>query len=154
MGKVFLSFSSQDDPLATFVASELASDGISVFKAPSSITPGEGWSKAITENLRDSEWVVVLMSQHATHSKWVNQEVGGALVGGKKLVPIVWDMDPSSLPGWLRDYQALNLRGMDWQQIRAGVSSIAKRIKADDVAGLLIVSALIAGLIYVGRNSS
>jgi hypothetical protein len=42
MGKVFLSFSSQDDPLATFVASELASDGISVFKAPSSIAPGEG----------------------------------------------------------------------------------------------------------------
>jgi hypothetical protein len=94
------------------------------------------------------------MSQHATHSKWVNQEVGGAHVGGKKLVPIVWDMDPSLLPGWLRDYQALNLRGMDWQQIRAGVSSIARRIKADDVAGLLIVSALIACLIYVGRNSS
>jgi hypothetical protein len=154
MGKVFLSFSSQDDQLATFVAGELTNHGIAVFKAPLSIAPGESWSKAITENLRSSEWVVVLMSQRAASSKWVNQEIGAAHVGGKKLVPVVWDMEPSELPGWLRDYQAMDLRGKNWEQVRAEVLSIAKRIKSDDLTGLLLFAAVIGGLIYAGRNSS
>lgn len=152
MPDCFISFSTVDGQVAEFVRRELIAQGASVFLAPVSIQPGDHWSDELTQQLKASDWVIVLASQAAVKSAWVNQEVGGAHLASKKIVPIVWDMAPTELKGWLSKYQAIDLRGGTFDQLAQQVGSIAARIKADKAKGLLILGALTFAVIVMSSN--
>lgn len=70
----------------------------------------------------------------------------------KNLVPIVWDQDPSELPGWAKNLQALDLRNTSIDEARHQVSKIAQRIKADKLTGQLLIGLLIAALLYLASK--
>src|SRR5262249_29183296 len=106
---VFISFSSRDERLARFVCDHLTASGVAVVLAPASVLPGQPWSDEILNALRGSNWVIFLASRAGCASAWVQQELGAAIGMQKKLVPIVWDMPPSELPGWASRHQAINL---------------------------------------------
>ncbi len=120
--------------------------------ASASLDPGDRWSPSILSALQSSDWVIWLASRAACNSAFVNQEIGGALVGSKKLVPIIWDIEPHELPGWASQYQALNLRGSDAFQTRKHISSIAESIKQKKNQGLMIGLAIFAGLLYLAND--
>src|SRR5258708_13437605 len=107
---VFISYSTKDEGAARFLHQHLTNEGMSVFLASASLQPGQLWSPEVLNALRTSSWVLFLASRAACSSAWVQQELGAALITQKKLVPIVWDMPPSDLPGWVRGYQPLHLR--------------------------------------------
>lgn len=153
MPDIFLSYSSQDEQIAMYVKNQLSYQNIDVFLATVSIKPGEKWSPSILNNLRSSTWVFVLASEGACRSANVLQEIGGAWSLGKKIVPIVWDMDPQFLPGWLKEYQAINLRGMSTDQIGILFEDIGKKVKSENnkAAGLLILG-LIGVLFAIGQS--
>jgi hypothetical protein len=152
MPDAFISYSTQDQELATFVYSELQGHGVTAFMASASLQPGQCWSSEILNNLRSSNWVILLASRAAAASTFVNQEVGGALLASKHLVPIVWDMSPSELPGWARNVQAINLRGSTIVDLQNQVATIAARIHQEKTKGLLIVGAIILGLFALAKS--
>jgi hypothetical protein len=90
--------------------------------------------------------VIFLASRKASSSAFVNQEIGGALLASKKLVPIVWDMSPGELPGWARGVQAIDLRDSTMLGLQQQVGTIARQIKQEKTKGLLILGAIILGL--------
>ena len=90
--------------------------------------------------------MILLASRTACASAFVNQEVGGALLASKHLVPIVWDMSPAELPGWARNVQAIDIRGSTMVDLQNQVAAIAARIKQEKAQGLLIVGAVLFGL--------
>ena len=153
MPDCFISYSSQDQELANLVHSELSRLGISSFMASASLLPGQHWSPAILNNLRSSNWVVLLASRVACSSAFVNQEIGGALLTSKNLVPIVWDMSPTELPGWAQGIQAIDLRGSTMLGLRQQVGTIANRIKQERNKGLLILGAVILGFFALSGDS-
>jgi hypothetical protein len=118
-----------------------------------SLKPGENWSDVVRSNLKASSWVILLASKDACQSAYVLQETGMAMITDKKLIPIVWDIDPSELPGWIDRNHALNLRGATIEQIQARISQIAQMIHQDKNNGLLIAGAMIFGLIWLGNRS-
>ena len=74
----------------------------------------------------------------------VNQESGGAALNGKKVIPVVWgDMDPAKLPGWLREYQALDLRGQDARQIQTRVEIFVQQLVREQQWEVIAVVALL-----------
>lgn len=146
MPDVFISHASADIEFARFLHRHLTSEGVSVFLAPVSLAPGQQWSREILGALQASTWVLVLASRAACASAWVHQELGAALAAQKKVVPIVWDISPTQLPGWLAHFQPLNLAGASADEIQKQISAIAERIKADKAKGLLIGGLLLAGL--------
>jgi TIR domain len=152
MADVFISFSTKDERLARFVQGHLVASDITVFLAPASLQPGQQWSPEILNALRASNWVIFLASRAACASSWVQQELGAAIGMQKKLVPIVWDMPPTDLPGWTARHQAINLADSSIEQLRAQLGSIAERIKSDRKVGYLVLGLLVAGLV-VGANS-
>lgn len=152
MPDCFISYASSDGQLAEFVRRELVGQGVSVFLAPVSIEPGAAWSEVIRNNLRASPWVIVLASHAAVGSAWVNQEIGAAHSGAKNIIPIVWDMPPSELPGWLGRYQAIDLRGGSLDQLQQHVRVIAGRISSDNMMGLVILGALLFAVVAVGNS--
>lgn len=151
MFDVFISHAEIDAPLAEFLHRHLAQEGLSVYLASVSMPPGERWMPTILDNLRDSTWVICLASRAACVSPWVMQEMGVAIAGKKKLVPIVWDQPPDALPGWMQQYQAVNLGGSGQEAAMAAVGRIAEAIKAEKQKGLLILGLIVAGLVVFGK---
>lgn len=146
MADVFISYSSADQQFANFLYNHLTNEGISTFMASASIKPGQKWSEEIFANLRSASWILFLASKEASNSAYVQQELGIALSSEKKLVPIVWDMPSSELPGWVDRTHALNLAGATVDEIKTNITKIANRIKSDKTNGLLIGGLLLAGL--------
>jgi hypothetical protein len=152
MPDVFISHSSSDTRFAEFLSKHLTSEGLTVFVASISIAPGQRWPQEVLHALEISNWVLFLASRTACASPWVQQEIGAALGKQKKLIPIVWDIPASQLPGWTGQIQAVNLAGASADQVRAQVMSIAGQIKADKAKGLLIAGLLIAGLVVLAAQ--
>lgn len=152
MPDCFISYSVKDQELANFIYSELSKQGLSVFMASVSLKPGENWTDVICNNLKSSSWVILLASRHACQSAYVLQESGMAMITDKKLIPIVWDINPSELPGWIDRNHALDLKNATVEQIRERISQIAKKIKQDNAKGALIVGAAILGFLYLANH--
>ena len=149
MPDVFISYSAKDENLAQFVRSHLVAQELDVFLASISLNTGEHWTPQIIESLRASEWVFLLASKNALASPNVQQEIGGAIFGKKKLVPIMWDVQPSDLPRWVGDYQGLVLAGATMENINIQVSQLAANVKASKVNGQLVAGAVFAGLLFL-----
>lgn len=151
MADVFISHGAADLPLAEFLHRHLLQEGLSVYLASVSMPPGERWMPHIMDNLRNSTWVLCLASRAACASPWVMQEMGAAVAGNKKLVPIIWDQPADSLPGWMRQYQAVNLAGSGQEEAMTAIGRIAETIKAEKQKGLVILGLLVAGLFALGK---
>ena len=146
---VFISYSAKDESLAQFVRSHLLAQRLDVFLASISLNQGERWTPQIIEALNASEWVFLLASRNALASATVQQEVGGAIFGKKKLVPIMWDVQSSDLPRWVGDYQGLVLTGATMENINLQIAQLASHVKANKVKGQLVAGAVFAGLLYL-----
>ena len=149
MPDVFISYSFKDKEIPEFMYKHLTDEGLDVFMAPLSVRPGERWDEKILKKLKISPWVLFLASKDACASAIVQQEVGVALGTQKNLVPIVWDMNPSELPGWVNNVQALDLRNASLLDAREQVLKIAERIKANKSNGILIAALLLGAILYV-----
>lgn len=146
MPNCFISHATEDLRLAQVVRSVLEARGVTVFIASVSLRPGDNWSQEIRRNLLSSRCVIFLASSQACTSPFVQQELGMALGASKKLIPIIWDIDPSDLPGWVNQSQALDLRGGSMSDLKARVDDIARSIQMDKLGEilLLLVGALAA----------
>lgn len=148
MPDIFISYSSKDEELAQFVRKHLEAQELSVFLASISLEPGERWTPKIIEQLRGAEWVCLLASKDALASPNVQMEMGGAIFGNKKLVPIMWNVTPGELPRWVSDFQGLVLNGATMENVSVQVAQLAAKIKGDKVKGQLIAGAVLAGLLF------
>ena len=148
---VFISHAQADLPLAQFLHRHLSQEGLSAYLATVSMAPGEKWRQVILDNLRSSTWVICLASRAACESHWGMQEMGVAIGANKKLVPIVWDVASHELPGWMREYQAVNLGGANQEEARAAIDRISETIKSEKQKGVVILGMVIAGLMVFGR---
>jgi len=148
MPDVFISYSVKDEKLARFVQSHLQQENLNVFLASISLELGERWTPQIFKALKNSEWVFFLASKDALNSQNVQQELGAALITEKKLVPIMWDVEPHELPVWISQFQGLNFKGATKEVIQAQTAQLAAKVKADKVKGLLVTGFIFAGLIF------
>ncbi|MBU1236063.1 MAG: toll/interleukin-1 receptor domain-containing protein [Gammaproteobacteria bacterium] len=151
MTDVFISHAQADLPLAEYLHRHLTQEGLSVFLASVSMAPGERWKESILSNLRSSAWVICLASRAACESQWVMQEMGVAIGASKKLVPFVWDIAPNALPGWMQQYQAVNLGGASQDEAKAAILRVAETIKSEKQKGLAILGLIVAGLLLFGK---
>lgn len=148
MTDVFISYSSNDEKLADFLRRHMEQEGLEVFLASVSLEPGDRWSKKILEALKEATWVFFLGSRDACSSQYVQQEMGGAIYAKKRIIPVVWEMPASELPGWLSQWQALNLAEATVEQVQEKISAIAKKIRANKTQSQIIGGIILAGLAY------
>lgn len=90
--KVFLSYSHRDDALASRLAKDMESEGVSVWYGGRDNLPGDNWAEKIGQALADSDVMVVLISAGALQSSSVRRDIEYAL--GKKnykyrVIPVV-----------------------------------------------------------------
>lgn len=143
--------------MANAVANDLASQGLTVFLAERSLQAGQQWSAEILDALRGSDWVVFLAGKAARESAYVLQEVGGAVYGKKGLIPVVWDCSPPELPGWTKEYQAINMSALTAKERQQTVLALGRQLvaaRAKKTQAKLILSglALVGGWALFGQD--
>jgi len=87
--RVFISYSSQDHPIANRVCSGLEKAGFACWIAPRDIEAGTGFAGSIVQAITATEAMVVLLTGDAVSSPHVLSEVGHAFNENKRILPVL-----------------------------------------------------------------
>jgi hypothetical protein len=109
MSDVFISYSSKDRELATWIHDRLLANNITPFLAEISLPGGANWKPSILLALRQSQTVLFLATPNSCSSDAVKHEIGAALVLGKQFIPMLAGISPGELPTWVQDKQAVDI---------------------------------------------
>jgi hypothetical protein len=150
MAEIFISYSSADRKAARQVHEWLSKKDVNVFLAEISLEAGDTWDEKIKKNLREANYFLFLASRNACASQSVNQEIGMAITENKNIIPVVWDMPPEDLPGFLKcNTQAVDLRGKDPQVLVAVLNRTVTKVKKDRAIKWIIVFLILGALLWV-----
>ncbi|AVF65947.1 TIR domain-containing protein [Vibrio sp. B513a] len=94
MAKVYLSYSGSDRAAAITLSESLKDNGHEIIMDVDSLLPGQDISSTLFQNLRKSDFMIVLISDNSNNSKWVMSEIGAALSYSSErpqfsLIPVV-----------------------------------------------------------------
>jgi hypothetical protein len=64
-----------------------------------------------------------------------------ALGASKKLIPIIWEINPEDLPGWINQNQALDLRGGTMDDLEKRIEVIANSMHMEKLGAILLFCA-------------
>lgn len=111
MAKVFISHSSADKEIVCLFKDIILKSGIGLTDAdifftssPETGVPiGENIPQYIKENLNDCDFVFLMISENYKNSEVCLNEMGAAMVLGKRLFPIILDNYEFDKVGWLID---------------------------------------------------
>jgi hypothetical protein len=90
--KVFISYSSKDEALATRIVASLEAAGLDAWYSKREIMPGDNWAEKIANGLRESNAMVVLVTPDALESDAVQSSISFALgerAFNKRLIPVI-----------------------------------------------------------------
>jgi hypothetical protein len=100
---VFISYGHRHRELASALADYLRKTGRVVFVDVQHIEFGQNWRERIGQALLAADSVLLLWSEQAAASRFVNEELMIARYVGKRIVPVV--LDGARLPSWIRSFQ-------------------------------------------------
>lgn len=103
---VFLSYATQDRPWVSEFSAALRHAGVSDWFDAHQLKPGERWQEAIEEALRESKVLVVVVSPHSFQNPWTFFELGAAVGGDKRIIPVIAsDVNWNELPPLIKQFQ-------------------------------------------------
>ena len=129
--QVFISYACEDRELAKRLGQWLERAGFAVWLDESNILPGDNWAEKVSQVLKESQAMVVLVSPAAMDSKWVRHEIEFAL-GAKeysgRLVPVFVgprDKIPEDrLPWILRRLRGIELTNQAEEESFRGIAEV------------------------------
>jgi hypothetical protein len=132
--KVFLSHTHKDSFLAKKIASALVESGLEVWNAEAEIFPGDNWAEKVSDALKDSNAMVVLLTPESLESRVVQREIEYALGDksyNKRLIPVLVGSEKTlsaeSIPWILRRLQLIRLPKPE--QTEEGINQITEALK-------------------------
>ena len=130
--RAFISFAAPDEAVARQLADRLRGEGIGVFVAPEHVEPGTNFVTQISRQLSSSDYFVVLISQAAHASRWVEEEWCAAVareVRERRIFVFPVLLDASPMPGLLLARNYLDATG----GIEAAAQVLADTWRRDSV---------------------
>jgi len=132
--KVFLSHTHKDSFLAKKIASALVASGLDVWNAETEILPGDNWAEKISNALKESDAMVVLLTPESLESRIVQREIEYALGDksyNKRLIPVLVGSEENvsieSIPWILRRLNMVRLSKPE--QTEEGINQITEALK-------------------------
>lgn len=127
MTSVFISHSYKDKEFVRKIASDLAAKGIRPWVDEAEIKVGDSLIKKIEEGLRQSDYILIVLSKNSINSAWVTRELRRALkitaVGGKPVIlPVL--INNIEIPEPLKQIKYVDLTQNESYQ--AGINEIIR----------------------------
>ena len=79
MAKVYISYNNRDSAIATKISEVLKGAGHEILIDVDTLLPGQDISSTLFYALRQSDFMIVIISENSVDSKWVQNEIGAAL---------------------------------------------------------------------------
>lgn len=108
--QIFVSHAHQDAEFAQRLAEDLRANGWQTWIAPDNILPGEKWVEAINRGLTECGIFVLVVSENALKSRWVESETNAAISlehrDEMRFVPLA--LEPVNTPPLWGNYQQIS----------------------------------------------
>ena len=155
MTQVFISYSRKDLAFVEQLASDLEDAGLNVWYDLSDLEGGSRWSKEIEKAIRESQYVLVVLSPDSVASKWVEEEFLFAGELKKKIIPLFYRQ--CDIPFGYRTLHFIDIQRNKYQRNFGEISralggkSIKKKIPTHRIWDLqkTIIFAALIGLVLV-----
>ena len=110
--KVFISYSQEDKKYASLIAERLRDAGHEVWYDAWALRLGDNLIEKINEGLKDTDALIVIVSEHSLRSKWVMHEFSALALGDlsskkSRIIPVL--IDKTSVPQYLARYVYVDL---------------------------------------------
>jgi len=125
---IFISYSREDAAIAHLLCNILQNRGINVL-IDTYLSEGEESRRQICEYIDQAEVVVPLITNSATSSAWVNQEIGFALGKGKKIIPLALKAEHNP-EGMITGLQKFSL--FDWSNPQSSIERFIALLAGDN----------------------
>ena len=133
--RVFLSYASEDNALASRLFASLQQQGFEPWFDKDGLRGGDRWDGVIEEQLRDAEYVLVLETRALAAKRvgYVNKEIATACEHAKSyrdsyLIPVLADdLPPDDQVDALNKYQRVPLRAATYDADVAALVSVMRR---------------------------
>jgi len=114
MTQVFISYSRKDLNFVNQLAADLKNAGLNVWYDVSGIGGGSRWRAEIESALRNSQFVIVVLSPDAISSEWVEREFLFSSNLKRKIIPLMYR--PCELPLNYVDLNFIDVAGENYQR--------------------------------------
>jgi hypothetical protein len=111
---VFLSHASADKPWVRTLAEELAGQGLRVFLDERELKPADNFVLGLSDALRKSRFLVLVLTPHSVDRPWVEQEWTSFMAAHGpvgRLIPVL--LDPVQVPAILQSVQYIHATHRD-----------------------------------------
>ncbi len=88
---IFISYSTKDTEIAEGVCKSLEDNGLKCWIAPRDISHGVSFPKQIVSGIKSATLIVLIYSQNAQNSEYVNKEMYTAFSNRKHILPVLID---------------------------------------------------------------
>jgi len=110
---VFISYAHPDKPFADRLTAALEDEGIEVWRQAFDLKAGDNWIKVVDEGLRESDYIIIVLSPAYYESQWVKREYQAFAVrevteGRTSILPVL--VADAEIPAFLRDRQYADFR--------------------------------------------
>ena len=126
--KVFVSYAQEDRKIAQQLVGSIESAGAEVLSMRDT-KEGADLTSKLSKELRDSDEMIVLLSNKSLDSQWLTFEVGVAAGMGKPITIVSWGAKPD-IPFDLRGYRYITYSNLDTY-----VQNLKERVSAKIKAG-------------------
>jgi signal transduction histidine kinase len=121
---IFISYSKKDSTFAIKLANDLQSSGHKIW-IDRSLKVGEIWEQTIEKKLEEAKNVIVILSNNAVASRWVQHEGSIAYGLKKNMFPVLIEDVPSeNLPLWANKFQYHSFLNTDYQTAFKSLNAI------------------------------
>lgn len=114
MKKVFISYSRKDITFVEGLVSDLKKAGLHVWYDLSGLDGGVRWRVEIEKAIRESQYVLVVLSPDSVASEWVEREYLFSTTHGKKIIPLFYR--PCDLPMYYLNVQYIDVQGANYRR--------------------------------------
>jgi len=114
MPQVFISYSRKDLAFVEHLASDLKEAGLDVWYDLSGLEGGARWRIEIEKAIRESQYVIVVLSPNSVASEWVEEERLFAQEIQKKIIPLLYKK--CDLPLGYRTRHFIDIQGTNYEQ--------------------------------------
>lgn len=126
--KIFISHSYQDKEFVHKLAKDLAAEGLTPWVNDWEIRVGDSLVQKISEGIRQSDYILVVLSENSLHSKWVQEEIKMAIQKNldsakRVLIPVLGGK--VEVPSYIRDMKYVDLS----KSYREGIDEIVRTIR-------------------------
>jgi TIR domain-containing protein len=125
MSQVFVSYAGEDREAALRIVKAIGEAGLEVWHYDA-ILPGESFSEQVQRELEDAQCVVVIWSEAAARSRFLQEEVHRAIQAWSSDRLVLVALDDTSLPVGLRDLSPISIQ----EGSHSGTKKLIERARA------------------------